>query len=76
MLCPWVTRVHLKTVKMPGQLLFLPCAAPFSLEIQQVFLWKNGLLRTKSLAAGHFTSFQIHPRAEKALKSETGATAG
>ena len=61
-------RVHLKTVKTPNQQLFLPCAAPFPLEIQQVFLRKNGLLRKKSLAAGHFASFQIHPGKAKKMQ--------
>lgn len=47
--------------------LFALCRAIF-LEMQQAFLRKNGLLRTKILAAGHFASFQIHPRKAKEMQ--------
>ena len=30
--CPWVTRVHLKTVKMPNQRVFCPAPRHFSLK--------------------------------------------
>ena len=61
-------RVYLKTVKTPNQRLFLPCAAPFSLEMQQAFLRKMACSGQKSLAAGHFASFQIHPRKAKEMQ--------
>ena len=50
--------------------------APFFLEIRQYSCVKMSCSARRFFAAGHFASFQIHPRAENALKSETGATAG
>ena len=54
-------KVLARRVKMPNQRVFLPCAAPFFLEIQQVFLWKNGLLRTKIPRCWSFRLFSDTP---------------
>ena len=55
-------RVYLKTVNAPGQRAFSRCAASFFLEIRQYSCEKMSCSARKFLAAGHITSFQIHPR--------------
>ena len=54
-------RVYLKTPNAPGQRTFSRCAAPFFLEIRQYSCEKMSCSARKFLAAGHITSFQIHP---------------
>ena len=54
-------RVYLKTVNAPGQRAFSRCAASFFLEIRQYSCEKMSCSARKFLAAGHITSFQIHP---------------
>ena len=55
-------RVYLKTVNAPGQRAFSRCAASFFLEIRQYSCEKMSCSARKFLAAGHITSFQIHPK--------------
>ena len=62
-------RVYLKTDNAPGQRAFSRCAASFFLEIRQYSCEKMSCSARKFLAAGHITSFQIHPRALRNEKS-------
>ena len=55
------SRVYLKTVNAPGQRAFSRCAASFFLEIRQYSCEKMSCSARKFLAAGHITSFHIHP---------------
>ena len=61
-IAPYYPRVYLKTPNAPGQRAFSHCAAAFSLEIRQYSCVKMPCSAQKFLAAGHFASFQIHPR--------------
>ena len=54
--------MYLKTVNAPGQRAFSRCAASFFLEIRQYSCEKMSCSARKFLAAGHITSFQIHPK--------------
>ena len=56
------SRVYLKTVNMPKQRVISHSAAPFSLEIQQVFLRKKPCTLEKSLPVSHISSFRIDPK--------------
>ena len=60
--CSIFSRVYLKTVNMPKQRVISHSAAPFSLEIQQVFLRKKPCTLEKSLAVSHIPSFRIDPK--------------
>ena len=57
----WLLRVHLKTVKMPNQRVFCPAPRHFPLKYNKYSCGKMACSGQKSLAAGHFASFQIHP---------------
>ena len=60
--CSIFSRVYLKTVNMPKQRVISHSAAPFSLEIQQVFLRKKPCTLEKSLPVSHISSFRIDPK--------------
>ena len=51
----------LPTPNAPGERGFSHCTAAFSLEMRQDSCEKMSCAAQKSLAAGHFASFQIHP---------------